>query len=244
MVLAWLAASIAAGPMLIPWPWTVLQTLALLVPSQEFWSNAAVTLVRTGCGLSLALLLAFAVGVPAGRSSRVMQVAGPIVAALQSCPPIVWITLLLVWLGSGSATPVTVVTATVFPPLFANIAQGCMSLDQRMFAMAKFYGAPWRSVLLRLLVPGLAPYVLAGLSYALATSWKVATVAEFLASGDGVGARIYWSYHMLEMESLLAWTVVVVGVGVALEACLVSPLRSLAARTSISVKCMGDVDKS
>ena len=36
----------------------------------------------------------------------------PLVAALQSCPPVLWISLVLVWAGTGSTVPVVVVFAT------------------------------------------------------------------------------------------------------------------------------------
>jgi len=240
LLVAWAVASALAGPALMPWPWDVAATLGGLLSTAEFWWQVAVTLARAACGLAVALALAFLLGVPAGLSPTVMRLAGPLVAALQSCPPIVWITLLLVWAGSGNATPITVVAATVFPPLFANIAQGCMSLDPRLFAMARFYAVPGPVKLARLVLPGLAPYVLAGLSYALASSWKVAAVAEFLGSGNGLGARIYWAYRMLEMEQLFAYTLVVVIAGVALEAGLVAPLRTWAAGSGAAVKSMPD----
>jgi len=73
------------------------------------------------------------------------------------------------------------------------------------------------------------PYWLAGFSIVLATAWKAAAVAEFLGSHQGVGSRIFWSYHRLQMEELNAWALALILLGVFLECAVITPLRRKAA---------------
>ena len=134
----------------------------------------------------------------------------------------------MVWAGTGSLVPMAVVFATVFPLLFANVAQGCMAMDRRLFDMARLYNVPRWRVLVRIVLPGLTPYLLAGLSYAAATSWKVTAVAEFLGSSTGVGAKLFWAYRMLEIPRLFAWASIVILLGVVLELAVIAPLRATA----------------
>jgi NitT/TauT family transport system permease protein len=156
-----------------------------------------------------------------------MSLLSPIVAALQACPPILWISLLLVWSGQGNSVPLGVVFASVFPPLFANIAQGAASLDQRLFDMAKVHMVGRIKVLRHIIWPGVYPYLIAGLSYALGACWKITAVAEFLGSSDGMGSRLYWSYRMLELTQLFSWALLLVTMGMFLEILVVRPLRGL-----------------
>ncbi|WP_147820702.1 ABC transporter permease [Salidesulfovibrio onnuriiensis] len=223
---AWWACSLAFGHMLIPSPVAVGRELAGLCLRPGTWLTVAVTVARGMAGLLAALGCALVFGIAAGSSRETMRLLTPLVAALQSCPPILWITLLMVWAGTGSLVPMAVVFATVFPPLFANIAQGCMALDKRLFDMARLYRVPRTRVLLKIILPGLTPYLLAGLSHAAATSWKVTAVAEFLGSSTGIGARLFWSYRMLEIPQLFAWASIVVLLGVALELLVIAPLRA------------------
>lgn len=224
----WWAASLAFGDMLVPTPASVCRELGVMALQLETWTTLAITIARGLAGLVSALACALVLGVAAGSSPTAMRMITPLVAALQSCPPILWITLLMVWVGTGSTVAVAVVFASVFPPLFANIAQGCAALDRRLFDMARLYRVPSGRLLIRVILPGLAPYLLAGLSYAAATSWKVTAVAEFLGSSTGIGAKVFWAYRMLEIPRLFAWAGIIILLGVALELAVIAPLRKSA----------------
>ena len=228
----WLAAELL-GARLVPSPLTTGKSLFVLLGEMETWKHICITVFRGLTGLTVSLVAAVLTGLPAGLNRRIMDLIGPLTAALQSCPTIIWIALLMVWVGTGSVVPVAVVTAALFPPLFANVAQGAAALDKRLTAMAGLYKVPLRAVVRDLVIPGISPFVLAGLSYAVGACWRVVAVAEFLGSSTGVGARLYWSYRLLDMPQLFAWALLLVGWGLSLEIWLVRPLRGLAAqRTS------------
>lgn len=227
VLLAWAGVSWLAGSRLIPSPWQTICALYQLLGQWQAWQDIAITLFRGMAGLSLAVLAALLTALPAGRSARVMSLLAPLVTALQACPPILWISLLLVWAGQGNSVPLGVVFASVFPPLFANIAQGAASLDQRLLDMAKVHMVGRVKVLRHIIWPGVYPYLIAGLSYALGACWKITAVAEFLGSSDGMGSRLYWSYRMLELPQLFSWALLLITMGMFLETMVVRPLRGL-----------------
>lgn len=221
----WWGCSMAFDSTLVPTPWTVAQELSIMTLQSDMWLNLAITMARGVAGLAAALVCALVLGMAAGSNATAMRLLSPLVAALQSCPPILWITLLMVWVGTGSMVPMAVVFATVFPPLFANVAQGCLAMDRRLFGMARLYRVPRRMIITKILLPGLTPYLLAGLSYATSACWKITAVAEFLGSSTGIGAQIFWSYRMLEIPRLFAWASIVIILGVTLELAVIAPLR-------------------
>jgi NitT/TauT family transport system permease protein len=135
----------------------------------------------------------------------------------------------MVWAGTGSLVPMATVFAATLPFVFSNTAQGVMGLEPRVLAMGKLYGVPAIRVWRLFILPGIAPYYLAGLSTVLATGWKAAAVAEFLGSHTGVGAKLYWSYRNLNMEDLQAWTLALIVLGLTLEGAVITPLRRKAA---------------
>jgi NitT/TauT family transport system permease protein len=221
----WTGLTFGLGTHFVPSPIATARCLAAMSLDPAVWEHVAITLFRGLFAVGLTLLLALVSGIAAGRSRRTMSLVSPLVAALQATPPILWITLLMVWVGTGSAVPVLVVIASLYPPLFLNVAQGTASLDPRLFAVARLYRVPPLRVLKDLVLPGIRSHLLGGLSHVLASCWKVTAVAEFLGSARGIGARIYWSYRMLEMEPLFAWAVVLVGIGMVIEFGLIRPLR-------------------
>ncbi|MDR1360227.1 MAG: ABC transporter permease subunit [Deltaproteobacteria bacterium] len=233
LLLAALAAlaNAALGPQLAPSPGAILAAFGELVRSGEMFAELAVTLSRGALGILLANAVGFCLGLAAGLFPGALRLVSPLVAAFQACPPILWISLVMVWAGTGSAVPVITVFAATLPFVFSTTAQGVLGLDRRIFAASRLYAVPKSRVLRLFILPGVFPYWLAGLSTVLAAGWKAAAVAEFLGSHQGIGARIFWNYHRLNMEELNAWALTLIILGVVLEGAIIVPLRRKAART-------------
>lgn len=222
----WWFASWKLGSTLLPTPPVVLSQLASMATETDALQQVSITLSRTLLGLTLGFGCALVLGLLAGHIVFVRHMINPVVAAMQSFPTIVWLTLLMVWVGTGSEViPAAVVFMVTFPVLFANVLQGYISIDQRLFAMSNLYRVPLWRVIRHIVIPSVIPHVLAGLSYGVAASWRVTIVAEFLGSASGMGARIYWSYRMLDMPQLFAWSTIAVSLGVALECLIIAPMR-------------------
>ncbi|MFH1060582.1 MAG: ABC transporter permease subunit [Pseudomonadota bacterium] len=231
MAAGWLA-SLLLGPELAPPPLTVLAELGRLAWSGALARELGVTVARALAGVAAANLLGVALGLAAGLHPAGLRLLAPLVAALQACPPVVWISLAMVWAGAGSLVPMLAVLAATLPPLFANVAQGALALDPRLSAMSRLFAVPARTRLTRMLLPAVRPFWLAGFSYTLASGWKVTAVAEFMGSHDGVGSRIFWAYRRMDMAELHAWALAIILLGMVLETGLVAPLRRAAqART-------------
>ncbi len=216
------------GPVLAPPPEEVLKTLGALLRGGELSRELGLTVLRSLAGLALAALAGSGLGFAAGLSPALMRLVTPLTAAVQTCPPVVWISLLMVWVGTGSTVPVAVVFATTAPVIFSNTAHGVMAADTRLRAMSALYSVPLPRRVRRLFIPSVRPYWLSGFSISLATAWKTAAVAEFFGSHRGVGAKIYWSYRNLAMPELFAWALALVILGVTLECGLITPLRDMA----------------
>ena len=210
---------------LIPTPWETGREGARLASTGELCRHLSLTVFRGMCGLVLGLAIALILGVPCGLLRPVMEVLSPLVTAMQSCPPIIWISFLLVWAGIGNVVPMLVVFAAVFPPCFLNVAQGVAGLDHRLLEMTRVYRVPRGRVLRQIVLPGISRFAVASLSFALGITWKVTATAEFFGAPSGVGERIYWSQREMNMPRLFAWTAVIIAVGVALELGVVQPLR-------------------
>ncbi len=234
VLLLWTLASWLAGPALVPTPWETGREMAVLLAEPASWKHLLITFFRGSLGLAMGAAVALALGIPCGRSRAAMNLMSPIVAAIQACPAIIWISLLMVWVGVGSLVPVVAIGLSAFPALFLNIAQGMASLDPRFFAMARVYRVPRRRVLADIAFQGIASHALAGFAYALGISWKVTATAEFIGSGSGVGSRLYWAYRFLDMPRLFCWAILLVGFGVFVDAALVKPLRRRLAEQKVS----------
>ena len=210
---------------LIPTPWETGGEVVRLAVSGVLWRHLSLTVFRGTCGLALGLGLALVLGVPCGLLRPAMELLSPLVTAMQSCPPIIWISFLLVWAGTGNVVPMMVTFAAVFPACFLNVAQGVSGLDRRLLDMARVYKVPRGRVLRQIVLPGISRFAVASLSFALGITWKVTATAEFFGAPSGVGERIFWAQREMDMVQLFAWTTVIVLAGMLLELGVVHPLR-------------------
>jgi NitT/TauT family transport system permease protein len=79
--------------------------------------------------------------------------------------------------------------------------------------------------LLDLYLPHVAAYLFPAWITALGSSWKVAVMAELLATSDGVGAALAVTRSHLDMGASLAWISLVVGCLLLLEYGVLEPIK-------------------
>jgi NitT/TauT family transport system permease protein len=221
----WYAAAYVARSPLLPSPLMVGSALLQILTDPQTYQHLSASCFRVMTGLILSGILALFLGVLAGSYSAVRDALSPLIVAVQSCPTIVWVSLFLVWVGSGHIVPVLAVVLGCFPPMFINIAQGMVSLDRRLLSMARLYRVPRMVVFRDVIIPGLRHYAVSAFSYALGISWKVTCTAEYIASAKGIGSQIYWSYRELDINRLFAWTLLLIAIGLSLDRIAVGPIQ-------------------
>lgn len=224
------AATLFLGPALAPPPHRVAQALIHISLEGTLFQELSITIFRAAGGLLIANLFGVLLGLCAGGIPFLCRVTAPIITALQACPIVVWISLALVWVGTGSAVPLAAVFIATLPPVFTGVTQGMAAVDKRASAMSRLYHVPLSGRIRHLLLPSIMPFWLAAFSHTLAGSWKVAAMAEFLGSSNGVGTRIFWSYRQMEMPDLFAWTCAIILLGIAFDHALAEPLQNMAHR--------------
>jgi len=225
VMLLWQIFSIHYGEQLVPPPVSVGSEAVNLLAVKENWYDIFITLFRGVAGMAISFCLGFILGLPSGMSRNFMTMISPLVVASQGCPPIIWISLLMVWAGMSSIVPVAVIVISLVPVIFFNIAQGVASLEERLFSMAKIYRVSNTRILKDILLPGIRPYIFSSLSYSLSVAWKVTATAEFFGAPAGIGSRLYWSYRYLDMNQLFFWALVLIIIGFSIEMFIITPLR-------------------
>ena len=232
----WSVMTLIAGQALVPSPLETAKELLLMLGEKGCWQHFSISFFRGIAGLLFAFLAGLIAGIPCGRSKSAMDILSPMVTAVQACPTIIWISLLMVWAGMGGVVPLVSTFVATFPVMFFNIAQGVACLDPRLFSMARLYRVSRQRTLAHLVLPGIAPFVLAGFAFSLGICWKVISMAEFIGSSTGVGSQIYWAYRSLDMPRLFSWAIILMALGVFIDASLIKPLRQI-----LKTRGVGDV---
>jgi len=159
-----------------------------------------------GLGLSIAVGLPF--GLIMGRSRTLDVLLDPYVTALNATPRLIWLPLLIIWVGIGIWSKILIVFLGAVFPLLINTYTGVKNVDRVLVNMVRSFGAREWHVMKMVVLPYAVPYIVAGLRLAVGRAVLGVVVGEFFASTKGLGAMI--------ARAATAYQVDVVFVGVAI----------------------------
>lgn len=198
-VWAWLVSSPDAGEHRAEMLAAVGQTLAVAVPGYF-------------AGLAMGVLLAAVFSL----STRVRQALTPVAVALRCVPIIAIAPLLVAALGRGPVGTAVVVAIMTFFPTLVSCLYGLGQLPGQVADVFATYATPSSRVLLLGRLPAMAPAFFASARIAAPTALLAATVAEWLATGTGLGNMMAVDAATSRYTSL--WSTVVVVTLIALVA--------------------------
>ncbi|EGB13309.1 binding-protein-dependent transport systems inner membrane component [Pseudodesulfovibrio mercurii] len=221
----WWVGSLCYGPFILPSPLEACRALWRLTLEGAVGKAALVTAGRALGGFAVAAVLGSTVGILAGLHPALARTLRPITAMLLGIPPIAWIVLAMLWFGTTGLTPVFTVVVTALPIVFAVAVEGARTRDRGLEDMGRSFDTPPAMLFLDVRLPHILSYLFPGWVTALGLSWKVAVMAELLASTDGIGADLALARVNLETADVLAWIIVLLAMLLAVDLLLLDPLQ-------------------
>jgi sulfonate transport system permease protein len=196
---AWVDANILVSP------WTVLLTAVGGLGDGTLLGGMALSLSRTLGGLLLGGGLGFALGLLLGLSSFSERLLGPSLAAIRQIAIFAWVPLLTAWFGLGEAAKYVFVALAAFFPLFIATQRSVANLSPHLDEAARVLRLNLRQRLRRLILPGAAPGIFAGLRLSLIYAWLGTIGAEyFMPSNGGIGSQMIGAQQLLRMDLIMA----------------------------------------
>lgn len=194
LVTAWQIATTIAGHPYFPQPHRIFQRFA------ELWlpgSDAIITtsmrqdvipsLGRALLGFGVAFILAVTLGVIIGLSRAASDYVDPIVQFLRAIPPPALIPIFLVIFGTGDQMRILLIGFGTAWPMLLNTIEGVRSIDPVKYQTAEVFRIPLADRLKRIVLPGAAPKILAGVRTSLALALILMVISEMIASSSGIG---------------------------------------------------------
>ena len=172
---------------LMPPPGQVFARMMQQLASASFDQEILVTLFRLFAGFSIAVILGVVLGLSAAASPSINAVVRPIVRVLAPLPKVALYPALLLLLGFGHGSKITLVVADALFPILLSTYYGAATVEQKLVWSAMAAGTPPREVLLKVVLPAAAPSILTGCRIGLVISCIVVFLAEMITSTDGLG---------------------------------------------------------
>jgi NitT/TauT family transport system permease protein len=218
------AASAVADPALLPSPLATLQAGYAELMRGDLIFHVAVTLARVAVAFALAMLIGSAIGILLGRSAMLDQIFNGWLVIGLNLPALVTMVLCYMWFGLTEVAAILAVTINKVPTMAAIVREGTKALDRSLFEMTEVFDVKRGRVLARVILPQLAPSLMAAARAGLALTWKIVLVVELLGRPNGVGFQIRTFFNFFDIASILAYSLVFIGVVIAIETFLLQPI--------------------
>jgi ABC-type nitrate/sulfonate/bicarbonate transport system permease component len=212
LALAWEAVGRLVRFPFLPPLTSVLSALWALTVDGEILGSLAWSLASLVVGYALAAALGLALGAVMARHPAIDSLLDPYVGAMLAAPNLVFVPVLAALLGAGRATQVAVVFLYAFFLITATTAAALRMADAVLVDMARSFGAADRQLFWKVLVPGSAPLIFAGLRIGVVRAVKGMIGGEMLVAMTGLGALARTYGSRFDAERALAILLVITAV--------------------------------
>ena len=214
----WQLAALAVGKeLLLPPPAAVGKSLLALAQTAGFYLSAGATLGRVFLGLLWGGLAGTVLAFLTHFSPWADAIVSPAVRVVRATPVVSFILLMYLWV-TRAAIPWVIAGLMVLPVMWGSLTAGLAGLDEKLLEMGRAYRFSPLKQLRLIYLPALRSHFTAGLLTAFGLAWKSGVAAEVLCPPDwAVGSRLQQAKLGLETAELLAWTLTVASLSLALE---------------------------
>jgi len=190
----------------------------------ELFRQLLVTLGDAGIGYLIGTLVAMAAAIAIVSVRVLEQVVTPVAIVLRSVPIVAITPLLALIFGRGLAGVTVIVSLVVFFPTLVNMVMGLRSAPAAATDVVRATGGNMMQAIRMVHIPYALPALFASARIAVPGALGGATLAEWLATGKGLGSLLVISYSNSEFDTLWSGSVLIVAVSILLYT-LVSALE-------------------
>lgn len=208
----WWGMSRLYSPLIVPPIGLVAEKIRGILTSAKMWKEIWNTVIRLAYGLGIGVAIGCVTGMAGGLCRPVKEIWKPILGIVQVVPPISWLILAIIWFGYNGRASIFIVVMSVVPSVFICISDGILAIDRKLVQMGTVFGFSLWKKLRYIFLPSVIPYFFSGLKIAVGMACKTVVMGEVLTTTSGIGGQIMTARLNIEPETVIAWTVVIVGV--------------------------------
>jgi taurine transport system permease protein len=215
---AWQAIFVLApfNPLFISKPSLIAAGLIDMMETGELVDNLLVSGIPFVCGLAAAATVGVAVGIVMGWRVRVGYALDPLLTVFYASPLVALAPLVVIFFGVGlMAKTILVFLLAVFPFIF-NAYAGTRAVDRLLINVIRSFGGTEKDLYLKVIIPSVLPYVVAGARIAIGRALIGVLVGEFFAASEGIGYAIARFGDLFALDRMFACILVIMVIAVAM----------------------------
>ncbi len=219
--------------------WTIAQPTAATLPAVQdvagaMWELAAkgelaihvlASLWRLLLGALLGVVTGVIGGFIVGLNRPISEFLSPLIVFFNAISGIVWLPLVIGWLGIGTALAVFLIWNTVFFIVFQNTVLGVQLVPQVYEQSVQALGGGRWETIRSVILPGALPYILTGLRSGLGFGWRALIAAELVGATTGLGQMIFGASEVHRSDIIIGGCLIIGTIAIAMDRWLLLPIE-------------------
>ena len=183
--------------------------------SGELPLHIVASLTALVVGYASAVCIGIPLGVVLGRYRRVDAFVDVYLTILLATPKLLFVPVLFGMFGTSRLTQVIFIFLSAVVIITVNARSGVRGVDAGCVEMARAFGATERQVLIRILLPGALPLIMAGVRMGMGRGVRAMIMGDMLIAVVGMGALLRKYGGRFDAASVFGLLLVVVSVALA-----------------------------
>jgi taurine transport system permease protein len=212
-------------PSTLPSVADVIGVVTKLTADGQLGAHIAASLWRLLLGASFGILTGIVGGFIAGLYRGVGEFLNPLIVFFNAISGIVWLPLMIGWLGIGTALAVFLIWNTVFFIVFQNTVLGVQLVPQVYEQSVQALGGGRWETIRSVTLPGALPYILTGIRSGLGFGWRALIAAELVGAPNGIGQMIFAAAEFHRSDIIIAGCLIIGLIAIMMDRWLLAPIE-------------------
>lgn len=199
------------NPLLSSYPSAVVPTLLELLRSGSLLRDTQATLFATLVGFGISFAAGIALAAALWWSELIYRTLDPFLVIANALPKIALVPIFYLWLGSKYAVYGMSVAVALFVAILV-VYNGFAAVEPNRIKLAQTFGATRWQVLVKVVVPGSVPTLIAAAKMGIGLSLVGVIAGEFQSAEDGLGFLILNGSQVFKLNVVMAAICVLTGI--------------------------------
>src|SRR5882724_10511779 len=205
-------------PYILPSPISVLDSLLSSLTTE--YLQILITLLRLLVSLTLSIAIGTAIGIIMGTVASARPYLRALVIIDTGIPALSWMLVAVFWFKDPELRMLFIMVVIVVPIYALNVYDGIRAMSKEWLEMCESFRPTRWQVLRYLILPHIVPYVLMTTRSTVGYATRMLIFAELIGSSLGIGARMGLAQATFHMDSVIAWTVLLVIMNMFAQGCV------------------------
>lgn len=212
---------------ILPKPTWIVEKFTTMIEDGSLAKYTLVSLKRVFCGYVLGGGIGLILGFLIGLSKRLERFMNLYIGILRPIPPIAWIPFLIMALGIGETSKITVIAIGSFWPLLLNTIEGVHAADKSLLELGSVLEKDKKTIIFKIILPSAIPSIFTGARLGISRSWSCVVTAEMIAASAGVGYLIQYARELSQPAMMFVGVVVIGLIGLLIDVLMMAIQKNL-----------------